>query len=641
MANKNTDLIEMLADSICNSLVSASARAGKETAPNDKTFATVICGVNQKFTDDISDEDKNNTINKYSIPESIDDGENSYYTFKIDGAIYCKQQKGNYSLYDKVMVYIPNGDWSNMYFDYPDASSHGGGGGGSGEEHQLIVSVDAPGGIEPKLGDMWLFVNDKSKTIFDELTPDDYVGMYTWQEDEDTGVQSWKPANCTVGGDISPSFGQVGDLWIKLDNEKTYFTKIFMCTEVQGSSSTWSEIYPDDETGEGYNLYISADKPLSADDIWISIDDEETRKILGLYQYKYNTSTNSFEWVLGGISGGTGGVGENVGNHNERFNGYTAADGSMINGGDYNHAEGRKHTLNGCNYVHVSGYDNKATSCSSDIISGDLNVLIAVYRSIVVGNSNDVTNNTDTSAVFGNNNQVSGVHNALICGEDNDVTASDGACFGQNNVLTKDGCVAVGYGANTTNLQNNVRLVIGNGSGNAFYITSNGDCYAAGGYNSMGADYAEYFEWADGNPDNEDRRGMLVALDGDKIVPANGYDILGVISANPSVVGNSASLGWQGKFKRDVFGSIIKDKDGKPLLSDDYDPEAEYIPREARSEWAVVGLVGRLIVNDKGNCKANDWVIADNGYAFPCLVGKTNIRVLKRIDETHVEVLVK
>lgn len=641
MASKNTDIIEVLADTIVSNLTTPVSKRGKETAPNDKTFATVICGVNQKFTDGISDEEKNNTINKYSIPESIDDGENSYYTFKIDGAIYCKQQKGNYFLYDKVMVYIPNGDWSNMYFDYPDASSHSGGGGGSGEEHQLIVSVEAPGGADPKLGDMWLFVNDKSKTIFDELTRDDYVGMYTWQEDEDTGVQSWKSANCTVGGDVSPSFGQVGDLWIKLDNEKTYFTKIFMCTEVQGSASTWSEIYPDDETGMNYNLYISATKPLSENDIWVQIEDEEIRQILGFYQYQYNSSTRKFEWTLGGvdIAGGTGGVGENVGQHNERFNGYTASDGSAINGGDYNHAEGYKHTLNGCYYVHVSGYGNKATSCSSDIISGDFNVLIAVYRSIVVGNSNDVTNNTGTSAVFGNNNQVSGVHNALICGEDNDVTASDGACFGQNNVLTKDGCVAVGYGANTTNLQNNVRLVIGNGFGNAFYITSNGDCYAAGGYNSMGADYAEYFEWADGNPENEDRRGYLVSLDGDKIIPAHGDEIYGIISANPSVIGNNP-LEWHGKYKKDVFGSVMKNENGEPILSEEYDPNKKYVPRSERPEWSPLGLVGRLIIVDNGSCKPNGYVSAQNGIGAASL-SPTNIRVLRRVDDNHVEVFIK
>lgn len=297
MANKNTDLIEMLADSICNSLVSASARAGKETAPNDKTFATVICGVNQKFTDDISDEDKNNTINKYSIPESIDDGENSYYTFKIDGAIYCKRQNGNFKLYDKVMVYIPNGDWSNMYFDYPDASSYGGGGGGgsSTDGHQLIVSVDAPGGDNPQLGDMWLFVRDETRTTFTELEPSDYAGMYTWQIDEDTQVQSWNYTTCTVSESAPSSGNKVGNLWIKLQND--HFNKIYLCTSTEGAT-VWSEVYPDDETGEGYNLFISADKPLSEGDYWAQIDNDTSQNIQTLSQYKFNSTLNKFDWKL-------------------------------------------------------------------------------------------------------------------------------------------------------------------------------------------------------------------------------------------------------------------------------------------------------------------------------------------------------
>lgn len=303
MASKNTDIIEQLADTMVANLTTPIAKRGKETAPNDKTFATVICGVNQKFTDDISDEEKNNTINKYSIPESIDDGENSYYTFKIDGAIYCKRQNGNFKLYDKVMVYIPNGDWSNMYFDYPDASSHGGngGGGGSGNEHQLIVSVEAPGGANPKLGDMWLFVNSEDKTVFEELTKADFDSIYTWQEDENTNVRSWLPAKCTITKhEAMPlSNGRKGDLWIRQIEDGDTFEKLYLCTSGSGSGqTTWSEVYPDDETGEDYNLYISADKPLSEGDYWVQIDSKVTKNILSFSKYQFDEDNNKFLWKL-------------------------------------------------------------------------------------------------------------------------------------------------------------------------------------------------------------------------------------------------------------------------------------------------------------------------------------------------------
>lgn len=36
-----------------------------------------------------------------------------------------------------------------------------------------------------------------------------------------------------------------------------------------------------------------------------------------------------------------------------------------------------------------------------------------------------------------------------------------------------------------------------------------GNAYAMGAYNTVGADYAKYFEWTDGNIDNDDRVGYL------------------------------------------------------------------------------------------------------------------------------------
>lgn len=62
---------------------------------------------------------------------------------------------------------------------------------------------------------------------------------------------------------------------------------------------------------------------------------------------------------------------------------------------------------------------------------------------------------------------------------------------------------------------------------------------------STGADYAEYFEWKDSNPNNEDRVGYIVTLDGDKIVKANtGDDILGICSGTAMVLGDSAESYW-------------------------------------------------------------------------------------------------
>ncbi|MCA9438365.1 MAG: hypothetical protein KC978_21450, partial [Candidatus Omnitrophica bacterium] len=76
-----------------------------------------------------------------------------------------------------------------------------------------------------------------------------------------------------------------------------------------------------------------------------------------------------------------------------------------------------------------------------------------------------------------------------------------------------------------------------------------------------GADYAEWFEWADGNPDNEDRCGMSVTLVGNKIALAqDGDELLGVISGNASVVGDGDIGRWKDKYLRDDFGRYLTEE---------------------------------------------------------------------------------
>lgn len=91
-----------------------------------------------------------------------------------------------------------------------------------------------------------------------------------------------------------------------------------------------------------------------------------------------------------------------------------------------------------------------------------------------------------------------------------------------------------------------------------FVLRGDGNGVCDGSWTGGGADYAEYFEWLDGNPDAEDRRGLSVVLDGDKIRPAlAGEQPIGVISANPSVVGDGDIDRWKGKYLRDDFGAYI------------------------------------------------------------------------------------
>ena len=158
------------------------------------------------------------------------------------------------------------------------------------------------------------------------------------------------------------------------------------------------------------------------------------------------------------------------------------------------------------------------------------------------------------------------------------------------------------------------------GGDNEFVLKGDGNAFADGSWSGGGADYAEYFEWSDANANEEDRRGISVVLDSDKIREAVvGEDPIGVISGNPSVVGDAAWNKWSGKYLRDEFGTYIQedyeveDEDGNTVvqqrrkLNPTYDPNVKYISREQRPEWDCVGLMGKLRIR-KGQVTGCRWI---------------------------------
>ncbi len=207
-------------------------------------------------------------------------------------------------------------------------------------------------------------------------------------------------------------------------------------------------------------------------------------------------------------------------------------------------------------------------------------------------------------------------------------------------------------------------LVVGNGSNE----NERSNCFRAGSagvyggtYNSTGADYAEYFEWLDGNPNKEDRRGLIVTLEGEKIRIANPGDdyILGIVSGNPSIVGDSHDDQWNKMYVSDIFGTPVyeevevsaeTDEDGNVLVeahnetrqkvNPDYDSSQKYVPRSERPEWDAVGMMGKLVAVDDGSCRVNGYCqVGENGTAVHS-DEKTKFRVMKRLDSCHILVLV-
>ena len=219
------------------------------------------------------------------------------------------------------------------------------------------------------------------------------------------------------------------------------------------------------------------------------------------------------------------------------------------------------------------------------------------------------------------------------------------------------------------------RFIAGAGSSesaraNCFRVTDTG-VYATGAHNTTGADYAELFEWLDGNPDKADRCGRFVTLEGEKIRLAGPADdfILGIVSGNPSVVGDVHDDQWAGMYLYDVFGRPlwedveVPDKtmelpdpedpektitqviipahtEHRQKLNPDYDNSQPYQPRTQRPEWDAVGMLGKLVAVDDGTCQVNGWCTVGEGGIAVYSEARTRYRVMARLDETHIRVLI-
>lgn len=247
--------------------------------------------------------------------------------------------------------------------------------------------------------------------------------------------------------------------------------------------------------------------------------------------------------------------------------------------------------------------------------------------------------------------------------------------------VARGGCqVAIGVSNNISGDANDFgghrdAFIIGNGAAdgshraNGFRVTFEGTTYGNGAFNTWGADYAEYFEWSDGNKNNEDRRGHFVTFDKgtNTIRKATSHDnfILGAVSTQAAIIGDCREE-WKGKYKRDKWGNLIyetltmdavyRDRlnpDGSitkvlvsdrlqqevPIISENFDENIEYISREKRAEWSPIGLLGKLLVYSDGTCKVGDFckpndegiaTKADNGYY-----------VLEVRDDNIIKILIK
>jgi hypothetical protein len=151
---------------------------------------------------------------------------------------------------------------------------------------------------------------------------------------------------------------------------------------------------------------------------------------------------------------------------------------------------------------------------------------------------------------------------------------------------------------------NLIRCDSGGGSDIEFRIDGTGQIFSDAGTSvSTPADYAEMFEWSDGNASLEDRVGMSVVLVGDKIRVATACDdanwVIGVVSGCPAMLADSGDLRWSKKYIRDEFNRLIYEADEVGShkcrkINPNFDPHVEYVSRRDRKEWAAIGMLGKL-----------------------------------------------
>ena len=316
--------------------------------------------------------------------------------------------------------------------------------------------------------------------------------------------------------------------------------------------------------------------------------------------------------------------------------------------GMYSHAEGANTTASG-NYSHAEGNSTTASGTYSHA-EGDTTTASGNYahaegwNTTVSGNFAHAEG--QATAAKGYYSHATGYHTVAnfyqtVVGRYN---VEKGSTL---SYTTDSGYLIVGCGTSSSATANCLRATESKVYGKT--------------YSSSGADYAEMFEWLDGNISNEDRIGKFVTLDGDKIKLATSQDdyILGVVSGNPSVIGDSHSDQWAYMFEQDIFGRPIyetvtipeeKDDDGNIIVeehteeqlkvSKQYDNTQPYIARDKRKEWVAVGLLGKLICIDDGTAEINGYVRPNENSIATHSEEKTKYRVMKRIDETHIQIMI-
>ena len=341
---------------------------------------------------------------------------------------------------------------------------------------------------------------------------------------------------------------------------------------------------------------------------------------------------------------------------------------SFVTGGLVDDIDTCPNIASGNRSASICGKNNTASGQYSAVLGGYQHTASGHYSAVLGGYHNTASGHY-SAVLGGNQNTASGQYSAVLGGYQNTASGNSGIAMGNNNTAlayqTKMGRYATEGTAGSSSGTTGDALTVGIGTSsaakNGFRVDYSGNGYFYKAVSGTGADYAEMWEWQDGNPNSADRVGYFVAFDGDKIRFANENDDLrkvGIISGKPAVIGDNFADDWQGMYLQDIYGRNITehksydaeyDAEGNLIheayeadefiLNPDYNPDEKYIPRQQRKEWDAVGTHGKLVVRDDGTCQVDGYCRpTDGGIAT---ASEDGFYVMERINDTHIRVYLR
>jgi hypothetical protein len=200
---------------------------------------------------------------------------------------------------------------------------------------------------------------------------------------------------------------------------------------------------------------------------------------------------------------------------------------------------------------HSSGYCRKGSILSSGQGS---------FAHGYTFNDNDITNASGVGSISLGQSVKNNNNNSMILGQFGTAKVSSGVINGTSSLQ-----IAGGADNNSTD---SISVILGT---QTFSNTTPIGGGIADFWAVSGADYAEYFEWEDGNTNDESRVALFVQLEKDKIkVASDTNNVIGITTAKDQLssgfIGDAHELHWKDANLKDEYGqTIIKVSYAQPL----------------------------------------------------------------------------